>query len=89
MVACSNDSNDFGTSFGPDSLVIPLLSKNSRRATSKLGPYFEKGPDDLNSLFGKGVGGTCTLSTLQVYSGVYEDGEDIPYSGGVLDMTSG
>mmetsp|Transcript_8374 Transcript_8374/g.12509 ORF Transcript_8374/g.12509 Transcript_8374/m.12509 type:complete len:80 (-) Transcript_8374:30-269(-) len=34
-------------------------------------------------------GGVVELDGLKVYTGVYENGEDIPYSGAVLDMTSG
>ena len=63
-------------------MVIPLRGgEEERRATSRLGPYFERGPDDLHSLFGR----VTTLAELKVLVGVYEPGEDIPYSGGVLD----
>ncbi|MGK3736428.1 MAG: hypothetical protein ACI90V_003270 [Bacillariaceae sp.] len=93
-LACARDDPDFGISFGPDSLVISLQSSNgnggrqeSRIAQSKLGPYFEKGPEDLSSLFANG--GSTELSELKVFVGCYDDDEDIPYSGGVLDMTSG
>ena len=55
-------------------------------AQSKLGPYFERGPEDLASVF---PGGAAVLEDLKVVVGVYDDGEDIPYSGGVIDMTSG
>ena len=55
-------------------------------AQSKLGPYFERGPEDLSSVF---PGGAAVLDDLKVVVGVYDDGEDIPYAGGVMDMTSG
>ena len=84
-LACARDDEDFGISFGPDGLVIPLRDGDERRASSKLGPYFERGPNELSSLFG----GLTELMELKVLVGKYEPDEDIPYSGGVLDMTSG
>lgn len=35
------------------------------------------------------AGGTAQMAELVVLVGEYEEGEEIPYSGGVLDMTSG
>eukprot|EP00546_Thalassionema_frauenfeldii_P014137 CAMPEP_0178910008 /NCGR_PEP_ID=MMETSP0786-20121207/8855_1 /TAXON_ID=186022 /ORGANISM="Thalassionema frauenfeldii, Strain CCMP 1798" /LENGTH=270 /DNA_ID=CAMNT_0020582205 /DNA_START=118 /DNA_END=930 /DNA_ORIENTATION=+ len=99
-LACSNDSPDYGISFGPDALVIPLqtaskeakesLPKQQRGkvATSKLGPYFERGPNDISSLF-ESNGGSVQLGSLKVLTGIYSSGEEIPYSGAVMDMTSG
>ncbi|KAL3921508.1 MAG: hypothetical protein SGILL_002713, partial [Bacillariaceae sp.] len=84
-LACARDDPDFGISFGPDALVIGLQPGRERIAQSKLGPYFERGPQDLTSLFG----GVEELMQLKVLVGCYEEGEEIPYSGGVLDMTSG
>ena len=84
-MACAQDEPNFGISFGPDGLVIGLQPGRERLAQSKLGPYFERGPEELSSLFG----GSVELSELKVLVGCYEDGEEIPYSGGVLDMTSG
>jgi len=85
-LACSRDDPDFGISFGPDGLVIGLQPGRQRTATSKLGPYYERGPQDLSSLF---AGGSVELDSLKVLVGVYEKGEEIPYSGAVMDMTSG
>ncbi|KAL3941104.1 MAG: hypothetical protein SGBAC_004486 [Bacillariaceae sp.] len=86
-LACAKDDPGYGISFGPDGLVIPLLEDGSNRmAQSKLGTYFERGPDDLPSLLS---GGITELKDLKVYVGVYDPTEEIPYSGGVLDMTSG
>ena len=85
-LACARDDPDFGISFGPDGLVISLLQGREKLAQSKLGPYFERGPEDLSSIF---EGGAAELSELKVLVGKYDVGEEIPYSGGVLDMTSG
>lgn len=84
-LACARDDPGFGISFGPDGLVIGLQPGRERLAQSKLGPYFERGPQDLASLFG----GSTELVELKVLVGEYASGEEIPYSGGVLDMTSG
>jgi len=85
-LACARDDPGFGISFGPDGLVIGLQAGREKLAASKLGPYFERGPQDLPSLFPSGA---IELSELKVLVGRYEDTEEIPYSGGVLDMTSG
>jgi hypothetical protein len=87
-LACVKDDGNTGIWLGADGLVIPLEDGNEpRRAQSKLGPYFERGPDNLSSIFGAGA--AVELSELKVLVGVYERGEEIPYAGGVLDMTSG
>ena len=106
-LACARDDPDYGISFGPDALVVPLLaeadddaSSTARVAYSKLGPYYERSPhgggdqqqQERNSLFSpaSGRGGAAVeLVDLKVLVGVYGDGEDVPYAGGVLDMTSG
>lgn len=85
-LACARDDPGFGISFGPDGLVIGLQDGRERVAASKLGPYFETGPEDLESLFPSGA---VELTDLKVLVGCYDETEDIPYSGGVLDMTSG
>ena len=88
-LACATDNPDEGIYFGADGLIIPLRAgERSRVAQSKLGPYFERGPDDQSSIFWAG-GGAATLKDLKVIVGIYPDGEEIPYSGGVMDMTSG
>ncbi len=84
-LACARDDPGFGISFGPDGLVISLQSGRDHLAQSKLGPYFECGPQKLSSLFG----GVTELVDLKVLVGKYKQEEEIPYSGGVLDMTSG
>jgi len=85
-LACARDDPDYGISFGPDALVIPLQEGRERLAASKLGPYFERGPENLSSIF---EGGAVRLISLKVFTGVYGSNEDIPYSGAVMDMTSG
>lgn len=87
-LACAQDDPNYGISFGPDALVITLQEQRPKFAASKLGPYYERGPDDIRSLF-EDTGGGVQLDSLKILSGVYGDGEDIPYSGAVMDMTSG
>jgi hypothetical protein len=87
-LACANDDPNSGISFGPDALVVPLQPQRPHFSSSKLGPYFERGPQNLSSLF-ESNGGGAQLVSLKVLTGVYEDGEEIPYSGAVMDMTSG
>ena len=89
-LACGNDDPRYGISFGPDALVISFLGEGRERnnASSKLGPYFERGPDNMSTLFEQN-GGTVELNSLKVLTGIYRQDEDIPYSGAVMDMTSG
>ena len=84
-LACAQDEPSFGVSFGPDGLVIGLQPGRENEAQSKLGPYFERGPDDLSSL----CRGRSKLDDLKIFVGKYNLHEKIPYSGAVLDMTSG
>jgi len=72
------DNPENGPSFGADSLVIPLGEDNPKVARSKLGSYYERLPDDGNSLFGKDA--SVQLKNLKVYHGVYEEGEYIPFT---------
>ena len=87
-LACARDDPEFGIAFGPDALVIGLQPGKENVAVSKLGPYYERGPDQLPTLFGY-KGGAIRLDSLKVMVGVYDKDEDIPYSGAVMDMTSG
>lgn len=94
-LACAKDDPNTGIWLGADGLVIPLAqkpslfpSKDSKMAQSFLGTYFERGPDQKLSLFHNN-GCVMELSELKVLVGVYERGEEIPYSGAVLDFTSG
>jgi len=86
-LACAFDDPNKGIYFGPDALVISLEDNNPEFAQSKLGPYFERGSEELSSLFWPNMGGQ--LVELYVFVGKYSDSEEIPYSGAVLDMTSG
>ena len=72
------DNPESGPSFGADSLVIPLGNDNPRLARSKLGSYYERLPDGVNSLFGKDA--AVQLKDLKVYHGLYEEGEYIPFT---------
>lgn len=83
------DDPDSGPRFGADALVIPLRPPRAtwdecdddRKAMSKLGSYYEKRPDGANTLFGEGESGKGTLLVeFKVYSGVYEEGEEIPFN---------
>lgn len=83
------DDPDYGPKFGADALVIPLRPPRAewddnlrdRMAMSKLGSYYERRPDGSNTLFGKGESGKGTpLKELKIFSGVYEEGEEIPFN---------
>lgn len=70
-----------GPKFGIDSLVIPLgfTGKNPTLVSSKLGSYYERMPDGINTLLPEGQR-TDELTSLLVYTGVYEEGEYIPFT---------
>ena len=76
------DFPETAVSFGSDSLVIPLAG-GSRLARSKLGSYYERinagKINERNTLFVTGKG-TEQLKSLKVWTGVYEEGEYIPFS---------
>lgn len=83
------DQPDTGPKFGADSLVVPLRppganwreNERDRLAYSKLGSYYEKRPDGVNTLFGKAENPKGeTLLELKVFAGVYEEGEEIPFN---------
>jgi hypothetical protein len=63
--------------------VIGLQPRQEKIAKSKLGEYYESGPDQLSSLFGSES--TAELCELKILVGCYKDDEEIPYSGEVLD----
>ena len=87
--SCSSDAPSRGIELGVEAFCVPLrISEDrgpgsERRAFSKLGVYYE----------GAGAlwGGTqvTALAELKVFAGVYAPGEDYPYAGAVMDMTSG
>jgi hypothetical protein len=82
-LSCARDDADFGISFGTNDLVIGLQCGQEQLATSKLGEYFECGPQSLSSIFVDQE--SVELADLKVLVGCYEEGEEIPYSGEVLD----
>ncbi len=85
-MACGKDLFDTGIYFGSDALVIPLNGQRPRMVTSRLGYFFECGPEKNRSTLLPVKGADAMLDELYVISGVYDDGEDIPNSGGVTDL---
>jgi hypothetical protein len=86
-LACAKDDPDAGIWLGPDGLVVPLApGSRQREVASRLGTYYERGTEDLYSLVPEGA---TSLEELKVLTGVYKSGEAIPYSGAVMDFTSG
>ena len=85
-MACGNDLYDGGIQFGADGLVMPLQEPNRRQVTSRLGQFYEAIPGSgKDSLFDR-PGLKFKLQELYVLTGVYAEGEDIPNSGGVLEL---
>lgn len=84
-MACGNDLYDGGIFFGADSLVIPLRPPNRRQVSSRLGQYFETCPDGKLTILPR-PSLEYQLQELKVLTGVYAPGEDIPNSGGVLEL---
>jgi hypothetical protein len=84
-MACGRDEYDQGIYFGSDALVIPLNGQRPRSVASRLGYYFEAGPENRTTLLPV-KGQDVKVDELYVVSGVYADGEDIPNSGGVTDL---
>lgn len=84
------DDPDSGPKFGADALVIPLRppratweegEEKDRICMSKLGSYYERRPDGGKTLFGQGENLKGTLLVdFKVYTGVYEEGEEIPFN---------
>lgn len=68
-----------GPKFGSDGLVIPLNSANPKLVRCKLGAYYERMPDGAKSLLPNRAA-EDTLTELKVYTGVYANGESIPFS---------
>lgn len=84
-MSCGNDLYDSGIYMGAEALVMPLYGANPRVVRSRLGTYFEVGPENRSTVLPK-VGVDTQLQELKVLVGVYQDKEDIPNSGGVLDL---
>ena len=77
---------DGGIQFGADSFVLPLRPPNERSVTSRLGQYFETVPGSGRTTIMPSAGRDFQVQELYVLTGVYADGEDIPNSGGVLEL---
>lgn len=84
-MACAKDEYGAGIYFGADSLIIPLDARRPRVVTSRLGYYFEEGPQKKSTLLPV-KGADATVDELYVVAGVYADGEIIPNSGGVSEL---
>lgn len=85
-MACGRDEFDQGIYFGSDSLIIPLQRGPKKKSvTSRLGYYFECGPENKSTLLNV-AGEDVKCESLQVLSGVYAPGEIIPNSGGVSEL---
>jgi hypothetical protein len=72
------DFPETAVAFGSDSLVVSMQG-GSRTASCKLGSYYERMEGGVNSMFWGGKGRT-ELRELKVYTGVYEEGEYVPFS---------
>jgi hypothetical protein len=83
--ACSNDLFDRGIYLGSEGLSIPLDGSDPRQVISRLGFYYETGPQDKSTLLRR-AGEDARIQELKVLAGVYAKDEDIPNSGGVLDL---
>jgi hypothetical protein len=85
------DEPETGPRFGMDGLVIRMDPGVTKRAVSKLGPYYEPikgvGTKRGRTIFADsevdGVPSTAELTMLQVYVGVWPEGERIPFSGAI------
>lgn len=84
-MACGRDEYNQGIYFGADALVIPLDRERPRSVTSRLGYFFESGPQNKTTLLPV-KGADAKVDELYVVSGVYAPGEGIPNSGGVTDL---
>ena len=84
-MACGRDEFDVGVYFGSDALVMPLNGNQPRSIASRLGYFFESGPENKPTLLPV-KGANLNADELYVISGVYAKGEDIPNSGGVTDL---
>jgi hypothetical protein len=84
-MACGKDEYDSGIYFGSDALVMPLNGMRPRMVASRLGYFFECGPENRSTLLPV-KGADAIMDELYVISGVYDDGEDVPNSGGVTDL---
>ena len=82
----------YGPRFGAEGLTIPLEGKgqSARLVRCKLGLYYERMPSGANTLFDPDFKGKRLskkedeLESLEIFTGVYEEDETIPYSGAMF-----
>lgn len=82
------DDPDTGPKFGADGLIVMMLSPFQTKpdglekiASSKLGTFYEVRPDKVRHVFSSKDDRRGTeLLWLRTYSGVYAEGEEIPYA---------
>lgn len=75
---CVIDKPEEGPMFGAEGLSIPMRSGFERRARCKLGPYYERMNNGQKTIFSDGKMDVA-LENLLIYTGVYEEGEPIPF----------
>lgn len=68
-----------GPRFGAEGLTIPLQMPNPKLVRSKLGLYYERLPNEMNSLLPNNAK-EDELVDLKVYVGIYNKDEPVPYS---------
>ena len=82
------DQDNSGPRFGPEGLTIPLEgpanSAKVRLVRAKLGLYYERMPNGSNSLFVDRNQMEGELTDFEVFTGVWDEGERIPYSGAMF-----
>ena len=80
------DYETSGPRFGPEGLTIPLEGnlQSAKLVRTKLGLYYERMPDGSNSLFRRRKQMEGELEELEVFTGVWDEGERIPYSGAMF-----
>jgi len=81
------DEPETGPRFGMDGFTVPMDPGFEKVAKSKLGPFYELMPGPgaaaaRRSIFCNGEG-VATLDSLQVYVGVWPEGERIPFDGAI------
>lgn len=78
---CVYDKPENGPLFGAEGLCVPMRKApefDPRLCRCKLGPYYERLPNGVKTIFASGDM-AVSLDSLVVYTGVYEEGEKIPF----------
>ena len=68
-----------GPKFGAEGLTIPLEMPKPKLVRSKLGLYYERLPNEMNSLLPNNAK-EDELVELKIYVGIYGKDEPVPYS---------